>query len=136
MSRLRIQLILSGGFVVLTFLLHVFLFSDSGYFTRQKLEDRLVAIRGQMEELENENAFLQQKYGELEEKGVALPESESGATILTFESRNKPEIQFTDHMERKLSDPEMIFFLIMSFLAASAMIVTQMFFPRISRDAR
>ncbi|MBL8018948.1 MAG: hypothetical protein JNM27_04705 [Leptospirales bacterium] len=120
----------------MTFLLHIFLFSDSGYFTRQKLEDRLVAIRGQMEELENENAFLQQEYGELEDKGAALPESESGATILTFESRNKPEVQFTDHMERKLSDPEMIFFLIMSFLAASAMIVTQMFFPRISRDAR
>jgi len=125
MSRFRLQIVIGVGMVLLTFLLHVFLFSDSGYFTRQKLQDRLHAIRGQIEELENENLQLQQRYSSLEEE-ARTPQDESGATILTFETREVAESQFSTKMERTLADPEMIFFIIMSLVSTSLLILTRM----------
>lgn len=126
MSRLKVQLAALGGMVVITFLLHVFLFGEAGYFTRQKLQDRLHAIRGQIEELETENRTLEEEYAKVEETPAARS-SAPGATILTFETNTQADpAMFSAKMERTLADPETVFFLMMSLLSASGMVLLRM----------
>jgi hypothetical protein len=128
MSR-KIQLAVFCAMVVSSFLLHVFLFGEAGYFTRQRLQDRLQAIRGQIEELDRENSRLAEQYAALEEAGAGAPVDSSGATILTFESTYETGEDLSRQMEQQLANPETIFFVLVSLATASALLVVRLF-PR------
>ncbi|HNJ03102.1 MAG TPA: hypothetical protein PLB73_02550, partial [Leptospiraceae bacterium] len=50
-----------------------------------------------------------------------------GATILTFETNTQSDpAMFSAKMERTLADPETVFFLVMSLLSASGMVLLRM----------
>lgn len=128
MSR-KIQLVVFLSMVVSSFLLHVFLFGEAGYFTRQRLQDRLQAIRGQIEELDRENHRLTEQYAALEEAGAAAAADPAGATILTFESNYEGGEDLSRQMEERLANPETIFFVLVSLATASALLIVRLF-PR------
>jgi len=128
MSR-KIQLAVFCGMVLFSFLMHVFLFGEAGYFTRQSLQDRLQAIRGQIEELDRENGRLAEQYAALEEAGPKTDLESQGATILTFESNYETREDLSRQMEQKLARPETIFFVLVTLATASALLIVRLF-PR------
>lgn len=120
----KLQIGVFGGMILLSFLLHILLFGEAGYFTRQSLQDRLHAIRGQIEELDRENSRLAEQYALLEESGHK-PTENQGATILTFESSEPAESDLSNRMEQKLGNPETVFFVLAALATASAVLLVR-----------